>query len=106
MKRALKFVLLLPIIVIAVALSIANRHDVMFSLDPFAETDPTLSVTVPLYWLLFGAVALGVLIGGVAAWLRQGRWRKAARREHAEIERLRRAAEERASAAPTADRAT
>jgi hypothetical protein len=104
MKRALRFVLLLPIIAVAVALSIANRHDVLFSLDPFAEADPTLSVTVPLYWLLFGAVATGVLVGGVAAWLRQSRWRKAARRDHAEIERMRRAAEERTATAPPPDR--
>ncbi|MCC6737261.1 MAG: LapA family protein [Bauldia sp.] len=104
MKRALKFLLLLPIVVIAVALSIANRHDVLFSLDPFAEAEPALSVTVPLYWLLFGAVALGVVFGGVAAWIRQGRWRKAYRRDHAEMERLRKAAEER-TAAPAPDRA-
>ncbi|MCW5714639.1 MAG: LapA family protein [Bauldia sp.] len=104
MKRALKFALLLPIVVLAVALSIANRHEVVFSLDPFAETDPTLSVTVPLYWLLFGAVAIGVLFGGIAAWLRQSRWRRAARRDHAEIERMRRAADERAAAGPAADR--
>jgi uncharacterized membrane protein YciS (DUF1049 family) len=104
MKRALRFVLLLPVVILAVALSIANRHDVLFSLDPFAEGEPAVSVTVPLYWLLFGAVAIGVLFGGVAAWLRQSRWRKAARRDRAELERMRRAAEER-SAAQSSDRA-
>ncbi|MGV8839584.1 MAG: LapA family protein [Bauldia sp.] len=104
MKRALRFLLLLPIVIIAVALSIANRHEVLFSLDPFAEGAPAVSVTVPLYWLLFGAVALGVVFGGVAAWLRQGRWRKAYRRDHAEVERMRKTAEER-TAAQSQDRA-
>jgi len=94
MKRAAKLLLLLPIIIVAVALSVANRHEVLFSLDPFTSEAPALSVTTPLYWLLFGAVAVGVVLGGLATWLRQGRWRRSARHDHAELERLRRANEQ------------
>jgi hypothetical protein len=36
-------------------------------------------------------VIVGIVIGGVATWLRQGRWRRAARVERANAERLRQA---------------
>jgi uncharacterized integral membrane protein len=93
MKRAVRLLLLAPIIIVAVAIAVANRHRVTFSLDPFAEANPALSVEVPLFWLLIGALILGVLLGGIATWLRQGKWRKAARRDHAELERAKRAAD-------------
>lgn len=90
MKRALKLLLLVPVVVVIVALSVANRDPVTFSIDPFGGSDPAFSFEVPLYWLLFAAGALGVLIGGVATWARQSKWRRAARQEHAEIERMKR----------------
>jgi hypothetical protein len=90
MSRSAKLVLLIPVAIVVVALSIANRQHVTFSIDPFGDPDPALSVSLPLYWLLFAAIAIGVLTGGSAAWLRQRRWRRAARHDHAEIERLRR----------------
>ena len=93
MKRAAKLLLLVPIVIIAVAIAVANRHRVTFSLDPFAEANPALSIDLPLYWLLVGALILGVLLGGIATWFRQGKWRKAARRDHAELERAKRAAD-------------
>ncbi len=93
MKRAARLLVILPFVVVAVALSVANRQHVTFSLDPFAAENPALSVTLPLFWLLFAALALGVIFGGLATWLRQGKWRRAARRDHAEAERLKRAAD-------------
>lgn len=105
MTRALKLLLLLPIIIIVVTLAVANRHTVLFSLDPFADPDPALVIDVPLFWLLFGALGVGILLGGVAAWLRQGKWRRAARHDHAELERIKRAAEPpRAVPLPPGDR--
>lgn len=90
MKRAVKLILLIPIVVVVVALSVANRGSVTFSVDPFGGDDPALSFQIPLYWLLFAALAIGVLIGGVATWIGQSKWRRAARHDHAEIERLKR----------------
>jgi hypothetical protein len=43
--------------------------------------------------LIFVTLGLGVLLGGIATWLRQGKWRQAARRERARAERLRGEAE-------------
>lgn len=90
MKKFLAVVILVPIAIIAVALSVANRHAVPVSLDPFNSTDPSVVLHVPLFVLVFGAVALGVLLGGVGAWLSQGRWRKQARRLRHELTDTRR----------------
>ncbi len=90
MKRAIQLIVFVPIAVVVIAISVANRHEVVFSLDPFDATDPALSFELPLYWLLFAAAVIGLLVGGMATWVRQGRWRRAARQEHAEAERLRR----------------
>ena len=90
MKRAIQLIVFVPIAVVIIAISVANRHEVLFSLDPFDAEDPALSFEVPLFWLLFAAAVVGLLLGGAATWVRQGRWRRAARTEHAEVERLRR----------------
>ncbi|NLH83205.1 MAG: DUF1049 domain-containing protein [Phyllobacteriaceae bacterium] len=79
MKRFLTWVLALPIGMVVVALAVANRRPVTLSLDPFRPDDPAIAVTLPLFLPILGAVVLGVLLGGVAVWLGQGKHRKAAR---------------------------
>lgn len=88
MRRFIIFFVLVPIAIVLVVLSVANRHAVTFSLDPIGAT-PGLSFTAPLFVFLFAALAVGIFTGGVATWLRQGRWRRQARIEHAEVERTR-----------------
>lgn len=87
MKRFLIYLVLVPLALLIIVVSVANRHLVMVSLDPVG-TQPALSFQAPLFVLLFAAVAVGVVIGGVAVWFRQGRWRKLAREEKHEIVRL------------------
>jgi uncharacterized integral membrane protein len=70
-----------PVAALTIFLAVANRHEVLFSLDPFSQSAPVLSVGLPLYLLLFAMFVLGVLIGGSSAWIGQGRWRKKARRQ-------------------------
>jgi len=89
MRRFLILFVLLPIAIVVVVLAVANRASVTFSLDPIGGTAPGWSATAPFYVFLFTAVVLGVIIGGAAAWLRQGRWRHAARAERAQADRLR-----------------
>lgn len=79
MKKFLTWLFWAPIAVVLIALSVANRKVVTFSLDPVSTDDPLLSFDMPLFMLLFGAMLAGLLIGGVAAWLNQGKWRRAAR---------------------------
>lgn len=96
-RRALAILILGPLAVLIVALAVANRQTVAISFDPFNAADPAYRVQLPLFLLVFLLVIAGVLIGGIAAWLKQSRWRQRARRfeaqlhrAEAEIERLRR----------------
>ncbi len=95
MRRFLNYFILVPLAIILVVLAVANRHSVVLSFDPFDTVSPALSVSVPLFVLLFATLAIGVVIGGFAVWLRQGRWRRQARHERGEADRLRREVERR-----------
>ncbi len=46
-------------------------------------------MAVPLFGLTIALLILGVVIGGMAAWLRQGKWRRAARMAQSEARALR-----------------
>ncbi|MCB1489420.1 MAG: LapA family protein [Bauldia sp.] len=107
MRRFLIYFVLIPLALIGIALAVANRHAVVLSFDPFNAASPALSVSVPLFVLLFATLAIGVIIGGAAAWFRQGRWRRQARSERVEADRLRREVERRKEipALPTRDAA-
>jgi hypothetical protein len=88
MRRFLFFVLLLPLGALAVALSVVNRDPVTVALNPFASA-PSWQVSLPLFVLLFAVLAIGVVLGGIASWLGQSKWRYAARLERANSVRLR-----------------
>jgi hypothetical protein len=90
MRRFLTLVVVLPLALIVIVLSVANRQSVTFSLDPIGAGATGFAVNAPFYVFLFGALAVGVILGGVGAWIRQGRWRHAARMERANADRLRR----------------
>ena len=79
MKRIVTWLFALPIGIVVVALSVANRHMVTVALDPFRPQDPALAVSLPLFLLPLAAMILGVVLGGVAVWFGQGKYRKAAR---------------------------
>jgi uncharacterized integral membrane protein len=91
MKTLLKIIVLAPIAIVLLAFAFANRHMVMVSFDPFAANDAPAfaAISAPLFLVLFLAAMVGVLAGGAATWLRQGKHRKAARANRAEAERLR-----------------
>jgi uncharacterized integral membrane protein len=93
MRRFLTLFVLFPIAIVVVVLSVANRGSVAFSLDPIGAGSTGWTVSAPLYVFLFAALAVGILIGGVATWIRQGRWRQAARAERASADRFRRETE-------------
>jgi uncharacterized integral membrane protein len=86
-RRTLAFLILAPLAIAIVALAVANRQTVAISFDPFNATNPAYVAPAPLFLLLFLLVIAGVLIGGIAAWLRQGRWRRRARRLEARLHR-------------------
>ena len=67
----------------------ANRQTVVVSLDPFDQAHPALALALPLFALVLVLLIGGVIVGGVAAWLRQAKWRRAARLAEAEARELR-----------------
>jgi uncharacterized integral membrane protein len=91
MLRKLAFwLILVPIAIIILMFAIANREIVTVSFDPFSETAPAASVSVPLFVLIFVFVISGVILGGLAAWLRQSGYRRVARNRDADVTALRR----------------
>ena len=67
MRGFAKVIILVPLALLAVAFAVGNRGDVSLSFDPFSDTPYT--VDVPLFIVVFAALILGVLIGGVATWI-------------------------------------
>lgn len=58
--------------VLVIVLAIANRHEVVFNLDPFSTEDPALSFKAPLFLVLMIAVGVGILLnslGSAVRWL-------------------------------------
>ena len=92
LNRFVLIAVFVPLAIILIALAVANRGVVAFTLDPFNPGNPGLTIQVPLFVLLFAALALGVLIGSAATWFKQGRYRRLARERAQEADRLRRTA--------------
>lgn len=93
-RRLVQILIFLPLAIILIVLSVANRHAVTISLDPFGGAEPAVSVSLPLFVVIFGALFIGVVIGGAAAWASQGKWRKRARLSRDEAARWRYRADE------------
>ena len=104
MLRFLKALVLLPVAILVVLLAVANRGPVTFSLDPIADGVPALALVLPLYAVIFLAVALGMVIGGIAAWGAQGKHRRARRSQGRELTRLRSEADRLRNLAETSSR--
>lgn len=77
--RIIKIVILVPVAVILIVLTVANRHDVTFALNPFNPADKVVAATAPFFVFLYVALIIGVIIGSFATWLAQGKYRKRAR---------------------------
>jgi len=95
LRRLVSLLIAFPLGILLVAIAIANRHPVSLVLDPFNPETPALAVQLPFYAYLMGALVIGVVLGGVATWMGQSRWRRTARaqgqraqRFEAEAERL------------------
>jgi len=89
MRKFVTVFFLVPLAVLIVMFAVANREIITVSFDPFDSTNPAVAFKMPLFILIFVLVGLGVLVGGIAAWLRQHKWRARARRAEAEARQLR-----------------
>lgn len=107
MKR--KFVLgllVVPLAVVLIALAIANRKPVTLTLDPFGGAESMLAFDLPLFFLLLSAFAVGLIVGGFATWLGQGKWRRNARAQSREAREWHRQADRLEKELEGLDRAT
>jgi uncharacterized integral membrane protein len=90
MLKLVKFLIVAPIALLLLVFAFANRQVVSISFDPFVSDDsPAFALTAPLFLVLILTLMVGVIVGGAAVWLSQGRFRRAARRNRAEVDRLR-----------------
>jgi uncharacterized integral membrane protein len=93
LRKIVAALILVPLAIIIIAFAVANRQIVTVSFDPFNASEPAASLTLPLFALIILVLIVGVLIGGFAAWLRQGRWRGTARSLERHVQALRKKVE-------------
>lgn len=78
-KRLIWLLAAIPLGAAFIAIAVANRQKVLLRLDPFRPDNPLIGLNLPLYAYIFGALFAGIIIGGIAVWLGQGKWRKRVR---------------------------
>lgn len=88
-NRLVVALIIVPIAVILIAFAVANRTPTLLTFDPFNPGNPALSIQLPLFLMLFLIFALGLLVGSMITWSRQGRYRKLARERDREAQSLR-----------------
>ncbi|MBB4063790.1 lipopolysaccharide assembly protein LapA domain-containing protein [Gellertiella hungarica] len=78
-RKALNVLILLPLAIVLIVLSVANRQTVAMALNPFRPEDTVLRFEAPFFVFLFAALILGMIVGSLATWFAQGKYRKRAR---------------------------
>jgi hypothetical protein len=78
-RKLILALIVVPLGVVLVALAVVNRKPATLILDPLGSAEPSLSLEAPFFVFLLGAFALGLIVGGAATWLSQGKWRRLAR---------------------------
>jgi uncharacterized integral membrane protein len=84
-RKIVTLLILIPIVLAIVLFAVSNRAPVSIGFDPLAAQPPMFSFALPQYLLLLVVLIAGVIVGGIAAWMRQSRWRRRARRLSAEL---------------------
>ncbi|MBL4645489.1 MAG: DUF1049 domain-containing protein [Rhizobiales bacterium] len=95
----MKLLILIPVGILVIFLSVANRDPVLVSLNPLTNSSAdaassAFTYSVPLYLVLFLALLIGIVLGGLGSWFAQGKWRKKARDEKSEANKYRQRAED------------
>ena len=101
MRKYLSLLILVPLAIVLIAFSVANRHVVSLSFDPTNAADPVFALQLPMFVFIFAALATGLVLGGIGTWFTQGKHRKLARMKNKEAEKWRFEAEHQQDAQKT-----
>ena len=88
MRRVLAWTVLAPVATVALLFALANRRRVTVSLDPFSTEAPAYALDLPMFLVIFAALILGVIIGGISVWFGRMHWQMAAHRAEKELAQL------------------
>ena len=88
MRRVLAWIILAPVATVALLFAVANRRWVTVSFDPFSADAPAYAAELPMFLVIFAALILGVIVGGIAVWSSKLRWQMAAHRAEKELARI------------------
>src|SRR5437764_1239194 len=89
LRKIVTVVVLGSLATLIVLFAVANRAGVVISFDPFAADAPAFALAAPLFVALLVVLVGGVIVGGIAAWLNQAKWRRRARRLARDLARAR-----------------
>ena len=84
-RKIVSTLIVVPLAAVIIAFAVANRQSVTRFVRSVLLASPAYAATLPLFVLIFILLILGVLIGGIAAWFGQSKWRRTARRLEAEV---------------------
>jgi hypothetical protein len=90
MKSILRVIIFVPLALVILFFSMANRGPVRVGLDPFATPESVgPSFEAPMFLVVLAAMALGVLAGGLSSWLGHLPVRRAAKVAQSEAKKAR-----------------
>ena len=92
-RKLILGLIVVPLGVLLIALAVANRGAATLNLNPLGGGEAGPAIEAPLFLFLLGAFAIGLIVGGFATWLSQGKWRRSARETRTEARALRRQAD-------------
>ena len=93
MIRLIKYAFLLALVAILLVLGLANRQEVTLSLltpELAAYAGWSWQIDVPLFFVAFGGIAAGLLIGFIWEWLREAKHRQEVAKRQRQVKTLKR----------------
>ena len=81
--RLILWLVVLPLAVYSAFFAVNNRGSLTLDFDPVPY-----SLDLPIFAGVLGAILIGLIVGGVAAWLRQGKWRRETRKLRRDVRGL------------------
>ena len=85
LRKIVTTIILLALAIGIAVFAVSNRAVILLAFDPIGAQPPMFAAPVPLYLALLGALILGVIVGGIATWSAQRKWRRRARRAASEL---------------------